>query len=398
MELALERKAAWGIPVMAASAGIIVANLYYNQPILHNIAQSIHASESSIGKMSMMAQLGYGLGMLFLVPLGDKMNRKNLIISTCILLAVTLLLTATAHSANALLALSFFTGLFSTPAQIILPMAAALGKENRGKTVGKVYSGILTGILGSRVLSGIITSYWGWQYVFVISAVLVVFAILLLSVYLPEVPPKFKGNYFKLLGSTLGLIKEYRILRQAAILGAFTFGVFCSFWTTLTFHLSTAPLNYSTASIGLFGLVAIGGALVAPVFGKIADRGNVFRGLYLSVAMMAGSILLLKMFPFSATALIAGIFFLDIGVQATQITNFTRIYALNEHAHSRLNTVYMTTYFIGAAIGTGFGLMSWKMGGWNMATWQMLIWSLIALMIVFISQRNSRNNTSIIPE
>ncbi|WP_291906888.1 MFS transporter [Chitinophaga sp. CB10] len=389
MNLSQHTRQAWGIPVMAVSGGIIVANLYYNQPILHHIAASLQAPDSSIGRMSMTAQMGYGLGMLLLVPLGDMLHRKRLIVTICLLLCATLLLTAAARNTTAILFLSFFTGLFSTPAQIILPMAAALGRENRGKTVGKVYSGILCGMLGSRVLSGLITSWLGWQYVFLFSAVLVCCAIVLLALFLPEIPPRFRGSYGGLLKSTLGLIKEYPVLRQSALLGAFTFGAFCSFWTTVTFHLSGAPFHYSTAQIGLFGIIAIGGALVAPVFGKAADKGNVFRGLYLSVGMMAASIMLLKMFPYSTTLLIAGIFFLDIGVQATQITNFTRIYALNEHAHSRLNTVYMTTYFIGAAIGTGFGLLSWKMGGWNMATWQMLLWSLIALTIVAVSQRRS---------
>ncbi|SHM94843.1 Predicted arabinose efflux permease, MFS family [Chitinophaga jiangningensis] len=389
MKLCQHTRQAWGIPVMAMSGGIIVANLYYNQPILHNIAESLQVPDSSIGRMSMTAQMGYGLGMLLLVPLGDMLHRKKLIVTICLLLCTTLLLTAASHRASTILLLSFFTGLFSTPAQIILPMAAALGRENRGKTVGQVYSGILCGMLGSRVLSGLITTWLGWEYVFLFSAILVCVAIVLLVLFLPEIPPKFKGSYGGLLKSTLSLIKEYPVLRQSALLGAFTFGAFCSFWTTVTFHLSGAPFHYSTAQIGLFGIIAIGGALVAPAFGKAADKGSVFRGLYLSVGMMAASILLLKMFPYSTTILIAGIFFLDIGVQATQITNFTRIYALNEHAHSRLNTVYMTTYFIGAAIGTGFGLLSWRLGGWNMATWQMLIWSLIALAIVAVSQRKS---------
>ncbi|MBV7532100.1 MFS transporter [Chitinophaga sp. sic0106] len=389
MNLSQSTRQAWGIPVMAVSGGIIVANLYYNQPILHNIAESLRVPDSSIGRMSMTAQMGYGLGMLLLVPLGDMLHRKRLIVTMCLLLCTTLLLTAASHTISMLLLLSFFTGLFSTPAQIILPMAAALGKENRGKTVGKVYSGILCGMLGSRVLSGLITAWLGWEYVFLFSAILVCVAIVLLWMFLPEIPPKYTGSYGGLLKSTLSLIKEYPVLRQSALLGAFTFGAFCSFWTTVTFHLSSAPFHYSTAQIGLFGIIAIGGALVAPVFGKAADKGNVIRGLYLSVGMMTASIVLLKMFPYSTTILIAGIFFLDIGVQATQITNFTRIYALNEHAHSRLNTVYMTTYFIGAAIGTGFGLLSWKLGGWNMATWQMLIWGIIALTIVAVSQRKS---------
>ncbi|MBB5623650.1 putative MFS family arabinose efflux permease [Pedobacter cryoconitis] len=375
------------IPLMAVSAGVIVANIYYNQPILNEIGQALHVSESQIGKVSMLSQLGYGLGMFFLLPLGDKLNRKNLILLLCGLLILTLALFAFSSTLTGICVLSFFVGLFSTPAQIILPMAATLGKHNRGKNVGQVFSGILVGILGARVLSGLITEWLGWRYVYGISAFMVLTMTILLKLYLPEVTPKFKGSYLSLLKSTLALVKEYRVLRQAALLGAFTFGVFCSFWTTLTFHLSSAPLNYHTGTIGLFGLIAIGGALVAPYFGKLADKGNVYNSLLLTVSMIIGSILLIKVFPYSIPVLIISVFFLDIGVQATQITNFTRIYSLHEDAHSRLNTIYMTTYFIGAAVGTYFGLLSWKLGQWGLSTSQMLLWSGIALLIVIISKR-----------
>ncbi|AWG25250.1 MFS transporter [Flavobacterium kingsejongi] len=377
------------IPLMAVSAGVIVANIYYNQPILKEIALSLQVTESQIGKIAMLSQLGYGLGMFFLLPLGDKLNRKNLILTLCVLLTITLMLVACTHSLSVLYVLSFFVGLFSVPAQIILPMAATLGKDNRGKNVGIVFSGILVGILGARVISGLITEAFGWRYVFGISAGMVLIVTVLLKLYLPEVPPKFKGNYFHLLKSTLALVKEYRVLRQAALLGSFTFGVFCSFWTTLTFHLSSPPLSYHTGTIGLFGLIAIGGALVAPYFGKLADKGNVQRSLLITVSMIIGSILLIKLFPYSIPVLVISIFFLDIGVQATQITNFTRIYSLHEEAHSRLNTIYMTTYFIGAAIGTYFGLLSWKLGQWDLSTWQLLLWSGIALLIVLFSKRNT---------
>ncbi|MBE9599338.1 MFS transporter [Pedobacter sp. MC2016-24] len=379
------------IPLMAVSAGVIVANIYYNQPILKEIGLSVHATESEVGRISMLAQFGYGLGMFFLLPLGDKLNRKNLILLLCGLLVLSLILVSYVSSLWAICALSFFIGLFSVPAQIILPMAATLDSVNRGKTVGKVFSGILVGILGARVISGLIAQWLGWRYVYGISAVMVLTMAILMKLYLPEVKPKFKGSYGSLLKSTLSLVKEYSVLRQSALLGAFTFGVFCSFWTTLTFHLSAAPLNYQAGTIGLFGLIAIGGALVAPYFGKLADKGNTYKSLLITISMIIGSVLLIKLLPFSIAALIISIFFLDIGVQATQITNFTRIYSLHEHAHSRLNTIYMTTYFIGAAIGTYFGLLSWKLGGWDFSTTQMLVWSFIALLIVVMSERRNRS-------
>jgi predicted MFS family arabinose efflux permease len=375
------------IPLMGTAGGIIIANIYYNQPILKNIGDSIQVSEIAIGKIAMLSQLGFGLGLFFLLPLGDKLNRKNLILYLSMALAVVLALFAMATNLTQAYILSFLIGLCTTPAQIILPMAATLDNKNRGKTVGRVFAGILCGILGARVLSGFITDLLGWRYVYWISSGLVILVIAALKLFLPDVPSKFKGNYFGLLKSTLSLIKEYRILRQAALLGALTFGIFCSFWTTLTFHLAAAPLNYPASAIGSFGLVAIGGALVAPFFGRLADKGNPHTSLLITVGLIIGSIVLMKIFPYSLPVLVGAIFFLDIGVQATQITNFARIYSLHEDAHSRLNTIYMTTYFMGAAVGTYFGLLSWNLGGWNLSTWQMLLWGVGALVVVILSEK-----------
>lgn len=384
----MNRRNKFVIPVMAFSAGTIVANVYYSQPILKNIAETLGKSENAVGKMAMLAQLGYGIGMFFLLPLGDKLNRKKLILTISFLLILTLLLIANTTNLTLLLILSFVVGACSSPAQIILPMAATLGKENRGKNVGIVFSGILCGILGSRLLSGWLTDLWGWQSVYLSSAGLVFCSSILLLFILPEVPVKFKGNYFSLVKSTLQLIGRYKILRQASLLGSFTFGIFCSFWTTLTFHLSGEPFNYPASTIGLFGIIAIGGALVAPYFGKLADKGAVFKSLFFTVGLLFVSILFMFLFPHSLFVLVGAIFFLDIGVQSTQITNFTRIYSLDEAAHSRLNTIYMTTYFIGAGIGTFFGLISWSIGGWNFALLQMLLWSVVALIIVWLSRKN----------
>jgi len=377
----------YAIPVMAISAGVIVANVYYSQPILNNIATSLGEKESAVGKIAMLAQIGYGMGMFFFLPLGDKINRKKLIITICILQFLTLVLIGNTNHLPYLMILSFFAGVFSTPAQIILPMAAVMNKENRGKNVGIVFSGILCGILGSRLISGWLTDIWGWHSVFYVSALMILVSMILMWIFLPEVPIKFKGSYASLLKSTFLLIKKYRTLRQAAILGAFSFGIFCSFWTTLTFHLSGKPFSYSPSTIGLFGIVAIGGALVAPYFGKLADKGQIFKNLFMTTGMIGASIIAMLAFPTSVAIIVGSIFFLDIGVQATQITNFTRIYALDEESHSRLNTVYMTTYFIGAGLGTFFGLLSWNYGGWQSALFQMLLWSGIALVVVALSRK-----------
>lgn len=375
------------ILLMAIAAGVTVANIYYNQPILKEMAISLHASDTEIGRVSMFSQIGYGLGMFFLIPMGDMVNRKRLILILLLSLVAVLILMVLSKGVVFVWILSLLIGVCSAPAQIILPMAASLDKINRGKTVGIVFSGILVGILGSRVISGFITDCLGWRYVYGISAVMVLVITVLLQLYLPNVKHKFTGSYAALLKSTLLLVKEHKILRQSAILGAFTFGIFCSFWTTVTFYLSGTTFNFHADTIGLFGIVAIGGALVAPYFGKLADKGNTRKSLLMTVGMIIFSLILLKLFPLSVVVMVIAIFILDIGVQATQITNFARIYSLDENSHSRLNTIYMTTYFIGGGIGTFFGLLCWKHGGWELSTWQMLTWSFIALAIVFFSKK-----------
>jgi predicted MFS family arabinose efflux permease len=374
------------ILLMAIAAGITVANIYYNQPILKEMAVSLHASDTEIGRVSMFAQIGYGLGMFFLIPLGDMVNRKQLILLLLSCLFVALIMMVLSKGVLLVWILSLLIGICAAPAQIILPMAASLDKINRGKTVGIVFSGILVGILGSRVISGFITDWFGWRAVYGLSALMVFTIAILLKLYLPDVKHKFTGSYGELLKSTLQLVRQHRVLRQSALLGAFTFGIFCSFWTTVTFYLSGPAFNFRADTIGLFGIVAIGGALVAPYFGKLADKGNTRRSLLITVGMIIASIVLLKLLPLSVIAMVLAIFVLDIGVQATQITNFARIYALDENSHSRLNTIYMTTYFIGGGIGTFFGLLCWNNGGWELSTWQMLIWSGIALALVLFGR------------
>lgn len=380
------------IMLMAVAAGITVANIYYNQPILKEMARSIGASDTEIGKVSMLSQVGYGLGMFFLLPLGDKVNRKKLILVLLLILASALVAMVFSKGIVIVWVLSLVIGICSAPGQILMAMAASLDKVNRGKTVGIVFSGILVGILGSRVIAGLVTDWLGWRYLYAFSAIMVLTITVLLKLYLPNIKHKFTGSYVELLKSTLLLVKQYKILRQSAILGAFTFGIFCSFWTTMTFYLAGPEFGFHADTIGLFGIVAIGGALVAPYFGKLADKGDTRKSLLITVSMIIASILLLKLLPLSVIALVVAIFILDIGVQATQITNFTRIFSLDEHSHSRLNTIYMTTYFIGGGVGTFFGLLCWKHGGWELSTWQMLAWSLIALLIVLFAGARSVKN------
>lgn len=376
---------------MAVAAGVCVANIYFNQPILANIANSFGTTESAVGIISVMAQAGYGLGLFFITPLGDKTDRKKLILFLMLTLAAVLISMSFVQSLVWMYIINLAIGLLAVAAQVILPMAASLDTKNRGRTVGIIFTGILVGILAARVFSGAIAGWLGWRYVYIISAVMVLVSAVIFNISLPSVKAGFSGNYLNLIRSTLLQLRRFSSLKRTALLGALVFGAFCSFWTTLTFHLSGTPFHYGANVIGMFGLLAIGGAVMAPVFGKLADKGRPERSQVYTTAMIIVSILLIKIFPYNLASFIIAVLLLDIGVQATQVTNVATIYTLDAAAHSRINTVYMTTYFIGGSLGTYAGVLSWRWGGWQLVTGQLLLWSIAALMVAVVALRKVSN-------
>ncbi|MBD2679692.1 MULTISPECIES: MFS transporter [Nostoc] len=368
--------------IMAIAAGVCVANVYYNQPILKDIASSFRVSEGEAGSISVLSQVGYGVGLFFLIPLGDKINKKKLIL--CLLLCLFCLLIAMTFSQNIVQAsiLSIAIGITTVSAQVILPLAASIDRVTTGQTVGNIFTGVLIGVLGARVFSGYIAEWFTWRYVYGFSAVMVLIVTVLLKIYLPNVKNDFDGYYLELLKSTLYQLKRFSLLREASLIGGLLFGVFCSFWTTLTFHLSGAPFYFQSDTIGIYGFVAIAAALTAPVFGKLADKGNSQRSLTVAVSMVIASLVIAKIAANSALAIAVAVLLIDVGVQAMQVTNLARIYTLDAQSNSRINTVYMTTYFIGGAVGTTLGLFCWNLGGWNLVTWQMLVLTLLAFLII----------------
>lgn len=376
---------------MAIAAGVSVANIYYNQPILAAMARGIGVSESAVGNLPVFTQAGYGAGLLLLTPLGDKADRKKLILllQGGLILALTGMMVV--HSLTALIALSFGIGLLSVSTQVIMPMAAALSApESKGKVVGIVYTGALTGILGARIFSGFIAAHLGWQYVYGISAGLLLCTTTMVWLGLPKAPPQYLGHYLGLLRSTLGQLGRFSLLRRIALLGAVIFGAFCSFWTTITFQLSGAPFHYKSDVIGLFGFLAIGGALAASLFGRLADKSSPARTQIFTVSLVLLSVLLVWWWPHSVTAFIATTVLFDVGVQATQVSSLAQIYTLDAGAHSRINTVYMTCMFIGGAIGTWVGVQCWARGGWELVCRQLLLWSVVALGFAVVGYVASR--------
>lgn len=372
--------------LMAVTAGVTIANVYYAQPILSQIAASLHASEAEIGNLPALTQAGFGLGLLFLAPLGDMINRKIIVVVLEVLLAVALFgMTAVENVAGAY-ALSLAIGVLAVAVQIVLPMAAALSPpETKGKILGIVFTGTVTGILSARIFSGYITEWLGWRWVYGMSSVLALGVTALVLVGLPNQRGDHAGGYGALMKSTVWQFARLAKLRRISLLGALIFGAFCSFWTTLTFHLSAPPFNYRSDQIGLFGFVAIGGALAAPWFGRMADKASPERAQVLTTGLMLAGLAISVIWSQSTVAFTVAIFLIDVGVQGTQVNNLAQLYGLDETAHSRINAVFMTIFFVGGAIGTYCGVLAWSIGGWPLVSAQLLTWTSGALAIAVVN-------------
>jgi predicted MFS family arabinose efflux permease len=380
--------------ILATTTGIAVANVYYSQPIINAIALHFHTSAAKTGIISVLSQIGYGIGLFLLTPVGDMVERKKLILYLQVGLITALLLVAFSPSLVILYIASLLIGVFSVVAQVILPMAATLAQGNRGKIVAQIFTGILIGILVARVFSGFVTAYLGWQYVYVISAAMVMFTAILMQYDFPSIPAQFKGTYMGLLKSTIHQLGRFSLLRRTALTGMLAFGTLSAFWVTLTFYLSGSPFHYSASTIGMFGLLAAAGALAAPIFGKLADKGSPSRSLLFSTTLTLASILVLKVFPGSVAAIWVTVVLMDIGIQATQVTNIALIYSLDEKANSRINTIYMTSYFIGGAIGSFVAIQLFNEGGWAWSTSFMLVLAVAGILNVVSIKQTSRKEVS----
>ncbi len=352
--------------LMAVACGAAVANLYYAQPLLDTIAHDFKTSDGTAGLLVTASQVGYAVGLVLLVPLGDLLERRRLITGVLVVTALALVATAAAPTFSLLAAALLVVGVTSVVAQILVPLASTLaGESERGRVVGKVMSGLLIGILVARTASGLLAELGGWRLVFAVSAGLMVLLTIVLRVSLPEVRPTTDLSYPALLRSVARLIVEQPTLRVRMAYGALQMGQFSVLWTTIAFLLSGHPYNYSEGTIGLFGLVGLGGALIAQVAGRMADRGRHHLATGAFFATMLASWAAIAAGKSSLAALIVGIAVLDLGVQGAQITSQSVIYALDPAARSRLTTAYMTTVFASAAVFSALASAIYDSGGWS---------------------------------
>lgn len=368
--------------IMAAASGITVANLYYNQPLLGLISTDFGVTEARAGSISMLTQIGYAVGMLFIIPLGDMLRRKRLIMFDFVLIIISLLLAAFAVNIEMLMFSSFLIGATSVVPQLLVPMAAHLAKpEERGRTVGFVMSGLLLGILLSRTISGFVGEHLGWRAMFMIAAGMMLVFWAALYFLLPEVYPEYKGNYKSLMGSLIHLTKTEPLLRLASARGALCFASFGAFWTTLVFLLEEPQFNAGSDVAGAFGLVGAFGALSASFVGRLNDKGNSFRTTTITISMIVVSYIVFGLSSQSIIGLVIGVIIMDLGVQATHISNQTLIFSLIPEARNRLNTVYMFTYFVGGAAGTYLASQAWHHWKWNGVVAVGFVLSSLALII-----------------
>ncbi len=374
---------------MAVCTGIIVANLYYCQPLIVLIANEFKIPTANAGTITYLTQAGYAIGLFFMVPLGDKIERKRQILITTFASVITLIIAATAKSFFVLQIASLLIGITSIVPQLILPLAASLSTaDQRGKVIGTIMSGLLVGILLSRTLSGFIGEIWGWRAMFWIASGICLLIFFIIQKKFPVNKPQFEGSYNQLIQSLFTLIKTQPLLREATLINVFCFAQFGAFWTTMVLLLSGEPFHFNSATIGLFGIVGASGALAAPLVGKIGDKGSSRVVVGYGCLLMLISFIVFYFSINSVVGICIGIVLMDVGIQGVHISNQTRVYSLIPEARNRLNTVFMSFSFLGTAAGSAYGLLLWKLGGWHAVAIGCAILSLLALSVYGLTYKS----------
>ena len=379
------------VTVMSVACGLTVSNVYLNQPLLAEIGHAFHADARHAGAVTTLTQIGYTLGILLLVPLGDALERRRMIL--ILLAAVTCALTLAAIAPNLvwLAAAGLLIGLTTIIPQIVIPLAASLvDADRRGQIVGRVSSGLLIGILGGRVVSGVLGQHLGWRFVFALASALMVALAIAVLKWFPRSRTTATMPYGALMRSLPALLREEPALRQACLFQAMAFGSFTAFWTALPFFLSTPPYHYGAAAAGMFGIVGIGGALAAPVVGKLADRRGPLWANGIAMSLTLLSYLVFRLGGMHLACLILGVLLLDVGVQANQVANQTRLFSLRPDARNRLNAVYMVGAYTGGSLGSFLGAWAWTRNGWPGVCAVGLTLLLIALTVYTLAMRAKR--------
>ena len=355
--------------IMACMAAVSVANIYYCQPLLSLMGNDLGIDEWRASLIAMITQVGYACGLFFIIPSGDKFDRKKIVSYSFSILTIALLCIALSNNFHAVMAASFAVGVCSVMPQIFIPIAAQYSRpEKKGANVGLIVSGLLTGILASRVISGLVGEWLGWRSMYVIATIVMSLCTLIVWRIMPYTENNYTGSYKRLMHSLFALIREYKLLRICALRAAFAFGSFLALWASLTFKMEQAPFYAGSDVVGLLGLCGVAGAMSASVVGRLVSRIGVHNFNLLGAALMLSAWIIAYLWGNTYTAIIITILILDIGMQCIQLSNQTVVFSINPKASNRINTIFMTNYFIGGSLGTFLSGSAWSMAGWSGVT------------------------------
>jgi predicted MFS family arabinose efflux permease len=354
--------------VLAVACGATVANLYYAQPLLAEIASAFEVSQGNAALVVTLTQLGYAVGMVALMPLGDLLENRALASRTLVATAIALAVAGLAPGFGVFLAASVLVGITSVVAQILIPFAAHLAPEDqRGRFVGTVMTGLLLGILLARTLSSLAAAAWGWRTIYLISAGLMLVVAVTLARVLPRHKPDHGVTYPQLMRSIGQLVRSEPALRRRAVCQALMFGAFSCFWTSVAFELIRGH-GLSQAGIGIFALVGAAGAAAAPIAGRLGDRGHGRIGSGVTLALAVVAMLVAEAGVNSLLVLALAGILLDLAVQGHQVLSQQEIYGLRADARARINTVFMTTIFVGGALASAGSGLLYDAAGWTGVT------------------------------
>ena len=371
------------IRLIACAAGLVVANIYYAQPLIGLIGPDIGLAPAWLGSIVMLTQLGYGCGMIGLVSLADIVENRRLVLAALGGLALTLLAAAFARSTWAFLVMAFAIGVFATAAQVLVPLASHLSAEkDRGRVVGTVMGGLIGGIMLARPFSSVVADHAGWHAVFLASCAMTLVLMVALARGLPRRQPVHDGlTYGHILASLPGILCETPLLRRRAFYQGSVFAAFNIFWTAVPLQLASAPFHLGQTGIALFALAGAGGALAAPVAGRLADRGLTNAATTGAMVMVAGGFALglaavaaHALVPLAVAAIV-----LDAGVQTNQVISMRAIYLLRPEIRGRLNALFMTIVFLCGATGSVLAAALFHHGGWQAVSLAGAVLPLIAL-------------------
>ena len=368
------------IMLMALMAGLTVANLYYNQPLLEMIRSDLHTTSSLANLIAVITQVGYAMGLLFIVPTGDLFSRRKIIVVCMVIAAIMTVTIGLADNIYIIWGASLLMGACSIVPQLFIPIAGQFSKpENKARNMGYVLSGLLIGILAARVVSGMIGEWFGWRMMYYIAGILMITCLALTLWLMPQMQQNFSGTYAGLMKSVVRIFADHPRIRLNSIRAAFGFGSMLAFWACLAFHLADEPFRSGSDAVGYLGICGVAGALVASGIGKYIPRYGVRRFSIVGASVQIAAWLTAWFLGNTYVGLVLTIILIDIGLQCLQLSNQSACIQAVPEGSNRANTIFMTTYFIGGSLGTFLAGQGWSVAGWQGVCLVGITFSLVSL-------------------